>query len=74
MPPDAIPLCFGPNSFERHVTAARARGIEPVIVESALLGLDIDQPEDLQQLWTRLANDPDLVSEELLVTPPELVE
>jgi 2-phospho-L-lactate guanylyltransferase len=46
-PADAVPLRFGENSFFPHLAAARARGIEPVILPLANLGLDIDGPDDL---------------------------
>jgi len=46
-PADAVPLRFGDNSFFPHVAAARARGIEPVVLPLPGIGLDIDTPEDL---------------------------
>jgi 2-phospho-L-lactate/phosphoenolpyruvate guanylyltransferase len=46
-PPDAVPLRFGENSFYPHLDAARARGIEPVIVRQPGIGMDIDHPVDL---------------------------
>jgi 2-phospho-L-lactate guanylyltransferase len=46
-PADAVPLRFGENSFFPHLAAARARGIEPVIMPLPNLGLDIDGREDL---------------------------
>jgi len=46
-PADAVPLRFGENSFFPHLAVARARGIEPVILPLANLGLDIDGPDDL---------------------------
>ena len=49
-PPDAVPLRFGEPSFEDHLTAARARGIEPVVLRLPGAGLDIDRPEDLHAL------------------------
>lgn len=49
-PPDLMPLKFGEPSFANHVTAARARGIEPVVLPLPGLGLDIDGPEDLRLL------------------------
>jgi len=49
-PPDAVPLRFGEPSFADHLAAARARGIEPVILSLAGAGLDIDRPEDLAAL------------------------
>lgn len=49
-PHDAIPLLFGQNSFERHCAHARAAGIEPTVVATTGLALDIDNPIDLQTL------------------------
>ena len=49
-PPDAVPLRFGEPSFEDHLTAARARGIAPVVLELPGAALDIDGPEDLEAL------------------------
>jgi coenzyme F420-0:L-glutamate ligase/coenzyme F420-1:gamma-L-glutamate ligase len=49
-PPDAVPLRFGEPSFADHLAAARARGIEPVVLTLPGVGLDIDRPEDLHAL------------------------
>lgn len=49
-PPEIMPLKFGEPSFQNHLSAARARGIEPVLLPLAGLGLDIDDPEDLRAL------------------------
>jgi coenzyme F420-0:L-glutamate ligase/2-phospho-L-lactate guanylyltransferase len=49
-PPDAVPLRFGEPSFADHLAAARARGIEPVVLTLPGAGLDIDRPEDLLAL------------------------
>jgi 2-phospho-L-lactate/phosphoenolpyruvate guanylyltransferase len=46
-PPDAVPLRFGEDSFHPHLDAARARGIEPLIVRQPGIGIDIDNPVDL---------------------------
>ena len=46
-PPDAVPLRFGENSFYPHLDAARARGIEPLIVRHEGIGMDIDHPVDI---------------------------
>lgn len=46
-PPRIIPLAFGENSFERHVSLARERGIEPAIVRRQGLALDLDRPADI---------------------------
>jgi coenzyme F420-0:L-glutamate ligase/coenzyme F420-1:gamma-L-glutamate ligase len=49
-PPDAVPLRFGEPSFADHLAAARALGIEPVVLHLAGAGLDIDRPEDVDAL------------------------
>jgi len=46
-PPDAVRLRFGENSFYPHLDAARAHGIEPLIVRHPGIGMDIDNPVDL---------------------------
>ena len=52
-PADAIPPCFGPQSFFRHQEAALARGIEPRILRLPGLGLDVDRPQDLAAFLAR---------------------
>ncbi len=49
-PPTAIEPSFGPGSRERHVAAARAAGAEPSVVELPSLVLDVDTPDDLEEL------------------------
>ncbi len=49
-PPDAMPLKFGEPSFANHLSAARARGIDPAVLRLPGLGLDIDGPDDLAAL------------------------
>ena len=46
-PPTAVPLTFGDDSFFPHLRAARACGIEPLIVRQHGISLDIDRPEDI---------------------------
>jgi 2-phospho-L-lactate/phosphoenolpyruvate guanylyltransferase len=46
-PPAAVPLRFGEDSFYPHLDAARAHGIEPLVVRHAGIGMDIDNPVDL---------------------------
>jgi 2-phospho-L-lactate guanylyltransferase len=46
-PPDAVPLRFGEDSFFPHLDAARAQGIEPLVVRHPGIGMDIDNPVDL---------------------------
>ena len=45
-----MPLRFGEPSFQNHLEAARARGLEPRVLILRGLGLDIDAPEDLAAL------------------------
>lgn len=49
-PPDALPLCYGPDSFRQHVQAARALGLTPDVLHMPRFGRDIDGPADLQSL------------------------
>jgi 2-phospho-L-lactate guanylyltransferase len=49
-PPLVMPLRFGDDSFLPHLAVARAQGIEPMIVKLPGIGLDIDQPQDLDAL------------------------
>jgi 2-phospho-L-lactate guanylyltransferase len=53
-PPDAIVPSFGPGSLERHLAAARAAGIGHAVERPDSLLLDIDTPDDLAELATRL--------------------
>lgn len=53
-PPEAIEPSFGPGSLDRHLTAARAAGIDPVIEHASTLMLDVDTPDDLAELSARL--------------------
>ena len=52
-PPDGLPLKFGEPSFENHLVAARAAGLQPLVLRLPGIGLDIDAPEDLALLLTR---------------------
>ncbi|HYZ25236.1 MAG TPA: 2-phospho-L-lactate guanylyltransferase [Rhodopila sp.] len=47
-PPFSVPLRFGDDSFFPHLMAARAQGIEPVVVRLSGIALDIDHPADLR--------------------------
>lgn len=49
-PPDTMPLTFGEPSFDNHLAAARARGLEPRVLALPGLGLDVDAPDDLDAL------------------------
>jgi 2-phospho-L-lactate/phosphoenolpyruvate guanylyltransferase len=54
-PPDAIEPSFGEDSLERHVGAARTAGLTSAVVPLPSLVLDIDTPEDLEELSGHLA-------------------
>jgi 2-phospho-L-lactate guanylyltransferase len=47
-PPLVMPFRFGDNSYFPHLATARGLGIEPAIVKLPGIGLDIDQPEDVE--------------------------
>jgi 2-phospho-L-lactate/phosphoenolpyruvate guanylyltransferase len=49
-PAGAVPLRFGDDSFFPHLAAARACGIEPVVVRLPRVALDIDAPDDVALL------------------------
>lgn len=49
-PPDAAPFLFGAGSFEKHVEAARERGLEVEVFEVPRLAFDLDTAEDLALL------------------------
>ena len=52
-PPNVIPMCFGPDSFHRHVAAARQRGAALQIVKLRELAFDVDRQGDLERLPQR---------------------
>jgi 2-phospho-L-lactate guanylyltransferase len=49
-PPNSLTPAFGPGSCRRHVEHARLAGTESEVVDVRSLALDIDTPEDLQEL------------------------
>ncbi len=49
-PLGVIPYEFGPGSFQRHCASAREAGARLEIVTLPSLGLDMDLPEDLEQV------------------------
>jgi 2-phospho-L-lactate/phosphoenolpyruvate guanylyltransferase len=49
-PADLFPLRFGNDSFLPHLAAAKATGLPCVVLELPGFALDVDRPEDLQQL------------------------
>jgi 2-phospho-L-lactate guanylyltransferase len=48
LPPEAMPLRFGDNSYFPHLDSARQHGIEPTSVPLSGFALDIDHPDDLR--------------------------
>jgi len=59
MPVDAgVEFRYGPGSMAAHVAAATATGLPHRIVEDTSLGLDLDTPEDLDELDRRRSTTP----------------
>ena len=56
-PPDCMTYGFGEDSFRRHLRLAKAQGINPQVARLPGLGLDIDTPEDLKMLMSRIASE-----------------
>jgi 2-phospho-L-lactate guanylyltransferase len=56
-PPGLIQYDFGPNSFSRHLELAKRSGARVEICDLPALGLDLDNPEDLELLESEF--DPD---------------
>jgi 2-phospho-L-lactate/phosphoenolpyruvate guanylyltransferase len=57
-PPAVFPPSFGPGSFARHLAQAEAMGLACRTVELAGLGMDVDEPRDLQALLRHKQADP----------------
>ena len=53
VPPDVLAPCFGEQSFQRHLAAARAANLHARILEIDALALDLDEPADLEELRRR---------------------
>jgi 2-phospho-L-lactate/phosphoenolpyruvate guanylyltransferase len=49
-PADLFPLRFGNDSFLPHLAAAQATGLPCIVLELPGIALDVDRPEDLQEL------------------------
>ena len=58
-PPDAIGPAFGPDSRARHSDRAERAGYEVAVEPLASLALDVDTPEDLQEMAAALESAPD---------------
>lgn len=51
-PPNCLSFQFGENSYRLHVEEARSRKIEPTVLRLPGIGLDVDTPEDFNDLVT----------------------
>lgn len=69
-PPNAIPPCFGANSFREHLAAAREKDIAVRVIESEALSLDIDVADDLALLCSLSGLNADSGLRELLAALP----
>jgi len=49
-PPKVIPPCFGSGSLSRHLTEASKKGIKAKVYDVQNIMMDIDYPEDLEDL------------------------
>ena len=49
-PANLFPLRFGNDSFKPHLAAAQATGKPCIVLQLPGIALDVDNPEDLQQL------------------------
>lgn len=54
-PPDVLAPSFGPGSCKRHMELAAAAGVTCGVADVSTLALDVDTPEDLNELRARLA-------------------
>jgi 2-phospho-L-lactate/phosphoenolpyruvate guanylyltransferase len=52
-PPNALTPAFGEGSRQRHIDLAVTQGASPQVLAVPSLGLDIDTPEDLEELLER---------------------
>ena len=48
-PPDALPIWYGPGSFQRYCRAAQSAGVALTLIKLAGLGLDLDTPDDVRR-------------------------
>lgn len=49
-PANLIEFAFGANSFRRHQELARAANVQPTVLDTPGLALDIDRPDDLSRI------------------------
>lgn len=56
-PPDCMEFGFGIDSFRRHISIARERGLVPQVAKLPGIGLDVDTPEDLKMLIDTIEKD-----------------
>lgn len=57
-PPGLIPFAFGPGSFAKHLQAAYAANLEPIIYHSPSVALDLDLPGDLAAWQNQASTNP----------------
>jgi 2-phospho-L-lactate/phosphoenolpyruvate guanylyltransferase len=55
-PPDVLEPSFGPGSCRRHIESAAAAGVPCEVAAVCTLALDVDTPEDLDELRALLAS------------------
>jgi 2-phospho-L-lactate guanylyltransferase len=56
-PPCLFPSHFGPNSFPQHLAEAERCGANVKILTNAHIALDVDEPDDLSALASRVRTD-----------------
>lgn len=52
-PPHLVAPCFGGRSFDRHLAAAAAAGVDARVFDIEELALDLDEPDDIDCLRSR---------------------
>ena len=55
-----LPMCFGHESYQRHVEAAHSRGLTVSVVRRAELATDIDEEAHLRQFSRWILSDPSI--------------
>ncbi|HEY9547722.1 MAG TPA: 2-phospho-L-lactate guanylyltransferase [Solimonas sp.] len=60
-PPHALTPRFGRDSFRRHLAAARVAELQTRVLYSDTLSLDLDSPDDFEELRRRCASTADIV-------------